>query len=136
MCLYIKLLNYRGCGKVVLPNEAIVSLVLKLVCNRAFSCRRRTLSIGNLGLPRRFLALSLVRFSNKASEFIFSSLGKKSTGKNSHQNFTRQRYMLSFKGGTSLLRETVTILRSRAVIHRGHASFWYMMHIYCLVKQF
>ena len=48
--------------------------------------------------------------------------------KNSQQNFTRQKYMLLFEGGTLLLRETVTILRNSDVIHKGPASFWYMIH--------
>ena len=41
--------------------------------------------------------------------------------KNSQQNFTRKRYMLSFKSGTLLLGEMLTMLRSRDVIHRGPA---------------
>ena len=52
-----------------------------------------------------------------------------SGSKNSQQNFTKQGYMLSFKGGTLLLREMVTMLRSRNVIHRGPVSFWCMIHI-------
>ena len=37
--------------------------------------------------------------------------------------------MLSFEGGTLLLRETVTMLRSRDVIHRGLVSFRCMIHV-------
>ena len=39
-----------------------------------------------------------------------------SDSKNSQQNFPRQRYMLSFKGESLLLREMATMLRSRDVI--------------------
>ena len=45
------------------------------------------------------------------------------------QNFTRQGYMLSFESETLLLRETVTMLRSRDGIHWGTASFWYKINI-------
>ena len=37
--------------------------------------------------------------------------------------------MLSFEGGKLLLRETVTMLRSRDVIQRDPATFWRMIHI-------
>ena len=37
--------------------------------------------------------------------------------------------MFSFKGGTLLLKETVTMLKSRDVIHRGLASFLCMIHV-------
>ena len=37
--------------------------------------------------------------------------------------------MLSFKGGTLLLREVVTLLRSRDVIHKGPASFWCKINV-------
>ena len=37
--------------------------------------------------------------------------------------------MFVFEGGTLLLRETVTMLRSRDVIHRGPTSFWCTTHI-------
>ena len=47
-----------------------------------------------------------------------------SDSKNSQQNFTRQGYMLSFNGGTFLLRDMVTMLRSRDVIYRRPASIW------------
>ena len=116
---YAKSGDYGGCGKVVHLNEAIVSLVLMLVLCRAFSCRR----IGKLGLTRRILALSLVKVSMNASEFTVSSIGEKSTRKNSQQNFMRQGYMLSFEGGTWLLRETVTMLRNRDVIHKTQFHF-------------
>ena len=39
------------------------------------------------------------------------------------QNFTRLGYIPLFKGDISLLRETVTMLRRRDVIHREPASF-------------
>ena len=45
------------------------------------------------------------------------------------QNFTRQGYMLSFEGGTLILRETLTMFRSRDVIRRGAALFWSMIHV-------
>ena len=51
-----------------------------------------------------------------------------SGSENSQQNFAKQIYMFSFEGGTLLSRETVTMLRSRDVIHRGPASFWYRLH--------
>ena len=35
--------------------------------------------------------------------------------------------MVSFEGGTLLLREMVTMLRSRDMIHRRPTSFWYMI---------
>ena len=41
----------------------------------------------------------------------------------------RQRYVLSFKGGILLLRETVTMLMSRDVVNRGPASFWCVIHV-------
>ena len=47
--------------------------------------------------------------------------------KNSQQNFMRQRYMLSFKDGTLLLREIVTMLGSKDVIYRAPASFWWFL---------
>ena len=53
--------------------------------------------------------------------------------KKKQHNFTRQRYVLSFKGGTLLLREKETMLRSRDVIHRGSASFWWMIHVFVSV---
>ena len=56
-----------------------------------------------------------------------------SVSKNSKQNFTRQGYMLLFKSGTLLLREMVTMLRSRDVIHRGSVSFWCMIYIPVLI---
>ena len=37
--------------------------------------------------------------------------------------------MLSFEGGTLQLKETVTMLRSRDVIHRGIALPRYMIHV-------
>ena len=37
--------------------------------------------------------------------------------------------MLSFEGGTLLLKETVTMLKSRDVIYRGPASFLCMIHV-------
>ena len=37
--------------------------------------------------------------------------------------------MLLFESETLLLRETVTMLRSRDVIIRGPASFWYMTDV-------
>ena len=49
--------------------------------------------------------------------------------KNSQQNFMRQGYMLSFEGGRFLLKEMMTMLRSRDVIHSGPASFWCMIHV-------
>ena len=52
-----------------------------------------------------------------------------SDSKNSQQNFTSQGYMFSFEGGTSLLRETVTMLRNRDVIYRGPVSFWCMIPV-------
>ena len=52
-----------------------------------------------------------------------------SGSKNSQHNFTRQECMLSFKGATLLLRETVTMLRSRNVIHKEPASFSCMIHV-------
>ena len=55
--------------------------------------------------------------------------GRGSGSKNNQQKFTRQGYLLSFEGGTLLLRETVTMLSSRNVIHRGPALFWYMIQI-------
>ena len=48
---------------------------------------------------------------------------------NTQQNFWRQRYMLSFEGRTSLLRETMTMLRSGNVIHRRKSSFWCMIQV-------
>ena len=47
-----------------------------------------------------------------------------SVSKNRKQNFTRQGYMLSFNGHTLLLREGVTMLRSRDMISRSLVSFW------------
>ena len=49
--------------------------------------------------------------------------------KSSQQNFMRQGNMLSFERGTLLLRETVTMLRSRDVIHRRPVSFLWMIHV-------
>ena len=37
--------------------------------------------------------------------------------------------MFSFKGGTLLLKEMVTMLRSRGVIPRGPVSFWCMIYV-------
>ena len=37
--------------------------------------------------------------------------------------------MHSFEDGTMLLRQTVTMLRSRDVIHRGPPLFLYMIHV-------
>ena len=53
--------------------------------------------------------------------------------KNNEQNFMRQGYMLSFENGTLLVREMVTMLRSRDVILSGPASFWCMIHVPVLV---
>ena len=52
-----------------------------------------------------------------------------SDSKNSQKNFTWQGYLLSFKGGTLLLGETVTMLRGRDVIHWGIAFFGCMIHV-------
>ena len=41
--------------------------------------------------------------------------------------------MLSFEGGTLLLRETGTVLRSRDVSHRGPVWFWCIIHVPVLV---
>ena len=49
--------------------------------------------------------------------------------KNSQNNFTRQWYILWFEDGKSLLRETVTTLRSRDVILCKPTSFCYVIHI-------
>ena len=57
----------------------------------------------------------------------------RSGSKNSQQNFTRQGYMLSLEGGTLLLSETVTMLRSKDVIQIGPASFWCMIHVPVLI---
>ena len=46
-----------------------------------------------------------------------------SVSRNGQSNFTGQGYILSFEGGTLLLREKVTMLRSRDVIHWGPSSF-------------
>ena len=43
--------------------------------------------------------------------------------------FYKVGYMLSFEDGKLLLWETLTMLRSRDVIHRGQASFWCMIHV-------
>ena len=56
-----------------------------------------------------------------------------SGSKNSQSNFMKQGYMLSFEGGTLLLREMMTMLRSKDVIHRGSASFCGMIPIPMLV---
>ena len=56
-------------------------------------------------------------------------LHRGSGSKKSQQNFTKQRYMLSFEGRTLLVRETLTMLISRDVIHRGSASFLCMIHV-------
>ena len=53
--------------------------------------------------------------------------------KNSQQNFTRQGYMLTFESRTLLLWAIVTLLRNRDVIHRGSASFGYMIHVPVLI---
>ena len=50
MFILVKSGEYGGYGKVVHPNEAIVSLDMMLVYDWALSSRRRTLSICNLGL--------------------------------------------------------------------------------------
>ena len=42
------------------------------------------------------------------------------------QNFKKKGYMFSFEGGTLLLKDMVTMLRSRDVIHQGQVSFWYI----------
>ena len=55
------------------------------------------------------------------------------SSKYTHQNFTGQKYMLSFEGVTLQLKETATVLRSWDVILRGPAPFWCMMHVYVLV---
>ena len=52
-----------------------------------------------------------------------------SVSKNTQMKFTRQGCMLSFEDRTLLLRESVTVLRSRDVIHRGSASFWCMISV-------
>ena len=52
-----------------------------------------------------------------------------SGSKNSQQHFSRLEYMLLFEGGKLLLRETVTMLRSRDVIHRGPAWFSCIIHV-------
>ena len=49
--------------------------------------------------------------------------------KNSQENFTRQGYMLSFKGVTLLLREMVTLSISKDVIDKGPALSWCMIHV-------
>ena len=49
--------------------------------------------------------------------------------KNSQQNFSKQGIVLSFEGGTLLLKQTVTMLRIRDVIHSGPASFWCIIHV-------
>ena len=45
------------------------------------------------------------------------------------KNFTNQGYMPLFEGRTLLLRETVTMLKSWDVIHRGPASFSCTIHV-------
>ena len=52
-----------------------------------------------------------------------------SGSKNSRQNFTRQGYMFLFEGGTLLLREKVTMLKSSDMIRREPPSFSYMIHV-------
>ena len=49
--------------------------------------------------------------------------------KNSQQNFTIPRYILSFRVGTLILRGAVNLLKSRDVIERGEGSFWCMKHV-------
>ena len=48
--------------------------------------------------------------------------------KHNQQNLMSKRYILSFDGGTLLLREMMTMWRSREVICRRQATFWYMIH--------
>ena len=46
------------------------------------------------------------------------------------REFARQGYMLSFEVGTLILKSTVTMLKSRDVIHhRGLVSFWCTIHV-------
>ena len=110
-----------------------LSLFSWCLCGQALSGQWKTSSIGKLSLTHRILALSLVKVSIYASEFIVSPLDKKSTRKNSWQNFMRQGYMLSFNGRTLLLREMVTMLRSRDVIYKEPAPFWCMIYVPVLV---
>ena len=108
--------EYRGYGKLVHPNEAIVSFVLMFVCGQTLSRRE-----GHYWLAR-FSALRL-----SSLRYLQRGINKQtlcqwwSGSKNSQQTFTRQEYMLSFEDRTLLLRETVTMLRNRDVIHRGPA---------------
>ena len=56
--------------------------------------------------------------SNKEVKYVVNEwLKEQST------EYYGQGYMLSFEGGTLLLRETVTMWKSRDVIHRGPDSF-------------
>ena len=51
-----------------------------------------------------------------------------SGSKSNQQNFTWQGYMLSFESETLLLREAVTMLSCRDVIHRKPVSIWFMIN--------
>ena len=51
----------------------------------------------------------------------------------SKKNFMKQGYMLSFEPETLLLRETMTMLKSRDVIYREPVSFWCMIHVLMLI---
>ena len=64
--------------------------------------------------------------------YLFDPLKEGLRGKHyasDEEGKTAKMKWLSFKGETLLLRETVTMLRSRDVIHKGPVSFWCMMHV-------
>ena len=95
------------------------------VCGRGLSCRRKTLSISKInafrlsslrpheiGFKRQTLC-QLRGSENCSGEVAQRTVNRILRGKDTY---------ISFEGGTLVLRETVTMLRSRDVIHRGPAS--------------
>ena len=113
--------EYGGCGKVVHLNVVIVSHVLILVFSQSLSCKGKTLLFGKMVFTSDYrLFGSLERGFKKANILPVTRKWKLlwwSDSNNRQQNFKRQGYMLPFESGIFLLREIVTMLRSRDVIH-------------------
>ena len=83
----------------------------------------------------RFKAFKLSSFRPHEKGFKRQTVCQRQRNKNCNDDLAQRTVnrilwsMRSFEDGTSLLRETMTILRSRDVIHWGPASFWCMKHV-------
>ena len=124
--IFVKSSEYGGCGKVVQPCPDACSW-LSIVMQKEDAIDWRDLAPSNYHLfdPMK----KGLRGKHYASDKEVKTAVMKWFKEQSIEFYEARRFMLSFENETLLLRETVTMLRSRDVIHWGPASFWCMIHV-------